>query len=158
MTYDFLGHIGDAKVKMQPHPEFPVSDNSGYGVITETGPEEGRDKRFALLTFPPAEVEFPVTLPERPVMRFAIGRKFRPCLNRGAFEVWITEEGGQREQIYREETSAANELRSLDWMDLEIDLAKFAGRQVAITFRADAADAKACNWYLWADPQIVSRP
>jgi hypothetical protein len=111
-----------------------------------------------LLTFPPAEVEFRVALPERPVMRFAIGRKFKPCVNRGTFEGWIAEDGGQKEQIFREETSAANELRALDWMDREIDLAKYASRQVSITFRADAANTKACNWYLWADPQIISRP
>ena len=158
VTYDFLGHIGEASMKMLPNPEFPASDIASYRVITETGSESERDKRQALLMFPPAEVEFQVTLPERPAIRFAIGRKFKPCVNRGTFEVWITEEGGQREQVFREETAAANETRAFDWMDREIDLAKFAGRQVTISFQADVSDPHTCNWYLWADPQIVSRP
>ena len=158
VAYDFLGHIGDATFTMRPNPEFSVSDNNGYRVITETGPESGRDQRQALLTFPPAEVEFRVALPERPVLRFAIGRKFMPCTNRGTFAVGIAEEGGQKEPVFREETGTANEIRALDWTDREVDLTKFAGRQVTITFSTAAADPKICNWYLWADPQIISRP
>jgi 4-amino-4-deoxy-L-arabinose transferase-like glycosyltransferase len=153
LYYDFLGHLHQAKIKMPNGPP-PGWANSGYRKILAIG----EDQRYVLLTFPPAEIEYSLTLPEHPVLKFAVGQMIPRCSGKGLFEVSIVQEDGERCRLYRRELDAEHRPQDVGWFDEEVDLTSHANQRVKVIFKVDFLGGRRCYWYLWADPVIIARP
>jgi hypothetical protein len=152
LYYDFIGHLGEAKIRMPKQPSGQSNEN--YRAILSIGD----DLRYTLLTFPPAEVEFRLTLPERPILRFAVGQMIPRCSGKGLFQVWIVSENGVKSRLYRRELDAEHRPQDVGWFQEEIDLASYANHRVDILFTVDFLGGGQCYWYLWADPVIMEHP
>jgi 4-amino-4-deoxy-L-arabinose transferase-like glycosyltransferase len=150
--YDFLTHIGEASIRMATEPA--GKPNTAYRVVA--GGEA--DSRFSLLTFPPAEVEYSLSLCERPVLEFAVGQTIPSCSGKGAFEIWLGEATGELLRIYYRELYAKNNPRDAGWFDERLDLSAFASKQVRIIFKTEHVEGGSCAWYCWADPAVLSKP
>ena len=151
VAYEFLRHIGDAKITMAGTP---VADaNTNYrNVIDIAG-----DKRYVLIMHPAMEVEYSLRLPERPLMTFAIGRRWTPCTSRGSFQLTLRDIHGEESTLFGAELDMPNDSAETGWVSEGIDLGAYAGQPVAITFKT-VLQGYNCDWFLWADPQILSRP
>ena len=150
--YDFLAHIEQAQISM---PTMPLGKlNHDYRTVRDIG----GDWRHSLATFPPAEVRYSLTLPQRPVLRFAIGRMYPPCNSTGSFQIWIETVGGERIEVYRRDLRAGNTTQSIGWYEEEIDLARFANEAVYVVFKSEYAGPRDCDWFVWADPILAIAP
>jgi hypothetical protein len=152
LFYDFLGHLDEAKIRMPTEP--PGKPNAAYRTILRIG----EDARYALLTFPPAEVEFRLRLPERPVLQFAIGQYIPGCSGNGSFQVWIASANREKQKLYERALYAEAKPQDVGWFDERIDLAEYAGQVVDVIFKTELLGGSQCNWYLFADPVIISPP
>jgi hypothetical protein len=152
VAIDFLNHIDQAAIRMPWEP--PGKANSDYRSVVRIGEED----RYALLTQPPAEVSFEVLLPDRPWIRFAIGRRWPPCNTEGTFRLWIQGAGAEKVQLFERVTRAQDPIHEIGWFDEEIDLTAYADQTARFTFQTDQQAAGTCDWYLWANPQIISSP
>ena len=152
VSYDFLNHIDDATIEMPAEPS--GKPNSAYRGVHRIVQED----RYALETHPPAEVQFGVSLPQHPVMRFAVGRKWPPCEAPGWFQLWIQPADGERQKLFERLVMAQNPIYEVGWFEEEIDLAAYAGQTVRFAFKTELPAGGGCDWFLWADPQIISRP
>jgi len=161
IAFDFLAHVQHARITTDP-ARTP-------GEPYRTTQPIGGERRYALVVFAPAEVEYSVTLPDRALLRFAIGRLFPPCDSRGLFKVWIQPVGppsgsggeardGERQMIYQRELNAGNAMDAVGWFEEEIELAQFANSSARITFENEYFGPGTCNWFLWADPVIITPP
>lgn len=150
-AYDFLAHIERARISMAAAADKP---NSDFRLVRSIG----EDSRYALVTFPPAEVAFGVTVPARAVLRFAVGRLFPPCDSDGSFQIWIEPAGGERQEIYRRDLRSANPEYPPGWYEEQVDLARYSAQPVQVIFKNEYAGLGDCNWFLWADPAIVVPP
>jgi hypothetical protein len=152
LFYDFLAHLHQAKITMPNGPP-PGWANSGYRKILDIG----EDQRYVLLTFPPAEIEYSLTLPERPVLKFAVGQMVPRCSGKGLFEVWIVPANGESYRLYTRELDAEHRPQDVGWFDEELDLAGYANQRIKVIFKVDFLGGRQCYWYLWADPVIIAR-
>jgi|GEM_PF-1824274 dolichyl-phosphate-mannose-protein mannosyltransferase len=152
IVYDFLGHIREATIRMPNEP--PGKPNSAYRMVTAIGP----DSRYSLLGFPPSEVEYSLTLCERPLLQFAVGQAIPGCSGRGAFRIWLSQETGKWQLIYSRELYAAKNPRDVGWIEERLDLEAFGGKQVKILFETKHLGGGSCVWYCWAGPVILSKP
>jgi hypothetical protein len=151
---DLLDHVDEAQIKM---PSQPAKPNGSYRGVSPIGSE----RRYSLLTFPPAEVEFQVTLDPHlgphMALRFGTGREFPPCQEDGSFQVWLKAANRKPEMIFTMEARGSDEHSVVAWSDHEIDLSPYANQTVALTLKTTAA-SDACGWFLWGDPRVVARP
>jgi hypothetical protein len=148
ISYDFLSHVSEAKVEMPNRPK-------GADLVTTLAIQE--NQRYALLTFPPAAVEFHLSLYDLPKLRFAIGQYIPQCSGRASFQVWIVA-SGRRDKIYERELFAEAKLEDVRWIDEEVDLAPYSGQKVRIVFQTEHLEGRDCTWCAWADPVILSQP
>jgi hypothetical protein len=151
VSYDFLSHLDEAKFTMPSEP--PGRPKYDYRVMGGIGDV----RRYALRTVPPAEIEFSLSLPERPRMRFALGRQFPPCLNAGGFQLWMVPENGEKRLLLQQTLSGQIPTRDVGWFEQQVDLSPWAGRRVNLLFKTDISGGE-CAWSLWADPVVVSLP
>jgi len=158
-AFDLLDHLEEAAIRMPSQPRKP---NGSYRGVLRVGPEQ----RYSLLTFPPAEVEFHVTLGQNTdqhmgqhlALRFGTGREFPPCQVDGSFQVLVKAAQGEPKIIFTMDASGSDERSIVAWADHEIDLSPYANQSVALTLKTTSAYGDACNWFLWSDPRVVSRP
>lgn len=151
--YDFLGHINEATILMPNEPAGRA--NSDYRRLTG----DGADLRYSLVAFPPAKVEYNLTLCEKPVLEFAVSQATPSCSGKGLFEIWLVEESRkQRHRIYGRELYAEKNPHDRGWFEERLDLGEFGGRQVKILFETTHLEGGRCTWYCWADPVILSLP
>jgi hypothetical protein len=152
IDYDFLSHIREAAIRMPNEP--PGKPNTDYRMVTGIG----TDTRYSLLGFPPSEVEYSLTLCERPLLQFAVGQAIPSCSGRGSFQIWLSRVTGERQQIYSRELHAEQNPQDVGWFEERLDLGAFAGQQVKILFETRHLGGGSCVWYCWADPVILSQP
>jgi hypothetical protein len=151
VAFDFLKHLGEAKMKMPANPLGP--ENISHRIVTDIA----QDWRHSLAAFPSAEIEFRLTLPAHAVMRFGVGRRWVPCDNPGSFQVWISPVSGNGTKLYERILESPNPTSELGWFDEQIDLGAYSSQEVAIRFKTDSlSHSRSCDWFLWADPQIIS--
>ena len=150
--YDFLTHIGRASIRMPAEPA--GKPNTSYRIVAGG---EG-DSRYSLLAFPPAEVEYSLSLCEQPVLRFAVGQTIPSCSGKGSFEIWLAEAAGNPQRIYSRELYAETKPSDVGWFEERVDLSAFASKQVKITFKTKHLEGGSCAWYCWADPVILAKP
>jgi hypothetical protein len=152
VSYDFLWHIGEARFNM---PTMPLGRRNHDYLTVQT---IGADSRYSMATFPPAEVRYTLTLPERPMLRFAIGRVFSPCDSSGSFHIRVESPDGLQHEVYRRSLQAGNPMHAIGWYEEEVDLTAFGNHPVQIVFRTEYGGTVDCNWFLWADPVLVVPP
>ncbi|MCI0628417.1 MAG: glycosyltransferase family 39 protein [Acidobacteria bacterium] len=150
--YDFLTHIGEASIRMPSEPA--GKPNTAYRVVAGGG----GDSRYSLLAFPPAEVEYSLSLCEQPVLQFAVGQTIPNCSGKGSFEIWLAEAAGNPQRIYSRELYAEKSPRDAGWFEERLDLSAFASKQIKITFKTRHLEGGSCAWYCWADPVVLSKP
>jgi hypothetical protein len=148
ISYDFLSHVAEATVRMTNRPQ-------GKGLVTTLSIQD--DQRYVLLTFPPAELEFHLTLGKIPRLKFSIGQYIPRCSGRASFQVWIVL-SGQRNKIYERELFAEGRPQDVGWFDEELNLTPYSGQNVGIIFQTRHLGGSRCSWYVWADPVIMCQP
>ena len=127
--YDFLTHIGEASIRVPAEPA--GKPNTAYRIV---GGGEG-DSRYSLLAFPPAAVEFSLSLCEQPVLQFAVGQTIPSCSGKGSFEIWLAEATGEPQRIYSRELYAEKKPCDVGWFEERVDLSAFASKQVKDYFQ-----------------------
>ena len=150
--YDFLGHIQEATIRMPAEPA--GKPNAAYRMVAGT---EG-DPRYSLVAFPPAEVEFNLTLCDRPVLQFAVGQAIPNCSGKGVFEIWLVKANGASQQIYSRALYAEKNPSDVGWFEERLELSDFARQKVKILFKTQRLEGGPCTWYCWGDPVMLSRP
>lgn len=122
------------------------------------------DKRKLLFQHPTSQVTVNVTLPQNPELRFGMG--MLP-------EVWDSEKSdGMQFKIYLRDTEDQAILYEIfdsylapqpgvkqEWQDVVLDLRKFGGKRVEITFETlpGPENNSAFDWGGWSSPIIVER-
>ncbi len=139
VAYDFLDHLEEAR---QP--------GAGGKALREVRPVGG-DPRYALVTSPPAVVEFTLTMPYGAKLSFAVGKDNPACTGKGTFQVWVSSSEGGRRMAYGRDMAGEN---TATWIENEVDLSEYAGQRVVMTFKTD--EAPPCCNYLWADPVLTA--
>jgi hypothetical protein len=139
---DFLAHLDDTSAGQMPRE----TTGSAYKTIRSVGGE----RRYTLVTSPPSDVEFPVRIPDSAALSFAAARENPGCTGKGSIQIWITTLNGKRHLVY----SCELEGNAGSWIENEVDLNEYAGRQVTITFRTE--DPTRCCSYFLADPVLMA--
>lgn len=116
--------------------------------------------KTAIATAFPAALDFPVTLPLDPELRFATAlvTEHRVARARVAFEIEIAYEN-ERYAVFRREFQAADANR---WHDARVDLGAWAGKPVRLTLRTTPVGGSDVPWAgrvttAWGEPVVGSR-
>lgn len=119
-----------------------------------------RETRMSLFQHPPAKVTFPaLTLGKNATLRFGCGLK-QACWDRVrsafVFRVALRDGRGRRHQIFRRRLDVRRKEESRRWVDAEVDLSRFAGQAVTLTFTTSTPllGSTAYGWLGWSDPVI----
>jgi 4-amino-4-deoxy-L-arabinose transferase-like glycosyltransferase len=158
VAVDFLDHLDSARVWSS---ERAATGNGVPRGAELRGPRVTRDvrsiegeRRYVMALPANASVQFELTVPERPLLGFAVGKSNPGCADRASFQVWVgTSEGAER-MVYRHDVSRE---RDPAWLDGSVDLAELASRRATVTFRIEESAAAACSDYYWADPALIRR-
>lgn len=75
------------------------------------------------------------------------------------FEILITDDEGKEENVFSKYIDPKNNLEDRKWHDEEVDLSKYAGKTVEITFSTKGGPKGdlSWDWAVWGDPRIVSK-
>lgn len=119
-----------------------------------------RETRMSLFQHPPSKVTFPgLTLGAGATLRFGCGLK-QACWERVRsaflFRVLLTDGRGRRYQLFRLHLDVRRKEESRRWVDAEVDLSRFAGQTVALTFTTSVPllGSAGYGWLGWSDPVI----
>ena len=112
------------------------------------------DFRDALLAPAPTDLAFSLRVPEAGRLRFAyaLARESRPG-DSAAFRVSVALEDGAPEEVFLAELAIDPEGRTWHWHEAELDLGRFAGREVRLTL-STRAPATSRGYALWAHPTL----
>jgi len=114
----------------------------------------------ALFAHPPSRITWTVQIPvQKPVFRANLALRPYVWEHRSdgvTFEVMITD--GSHETKVSRFLSPGSNLNDRAWVEMAIDLSKYAGRQVdlSLTTSAGPRGDPAWDWALWGNPRIVS--
>jgi hypothetical protein len=144
VAYDFVDHLEEARMELKQ----PGRRGRAYREVRSIGD----DRRYTMVTAPPAEVEFTVTVPYDAKLSFAMARDNPACKGRGSLQVWISSPASGRRMVYGLDLEGESGTR---WIENQIDLTEYAGRRVAIAFKTE--EISPCCDYLWADPVLIAR-
>ncbi|MCS7003555.1 MAG: hypothetical protein NZ518_11960, partial [Dehalococcoidia bacterium] len=114
----------------------------------------------AIYAHPPAELDFPVTVPERAVLRFSLGMDpevWRPDRGDGVEFVVLVTDRGRSNVVMRDQINPKSNPADRRWHDREVSLAPWAGQEVVLTFRTVGLQNDAFDFALWGRPRIVQR-
>ena len=150
--YDFLDHIRDATIRVDGKPVNKPNTDFRRVIGSDS------DVRYSLLGFPNEEVEYSLTLCERPVLQFAVGQAIQECSGKGLFEIWLSHDTGTHRLLYSRELYAEKKPHDSGWFEERLNLGDFAGKRVRIRFKTSHLEGEPCNGYCWADPVILSAP
>jgi hypothetical protein len=144
VAYDLVDHLEEARMKLKQ----PGRRGRAFRGVRSIG----SDSRYAMVTAPPAEVEFTVTVPYDANLSFAVGKDNLACTGRGSFQVWISSPESGRRIVYGRDLEGES---GAGWIEEQVDLAEYGGQRVAIAFKTEEV-SPSCD-YLWADPVLIAR-
>jgi hypothetical protein len=112
----------------------------------------GNETRRALHEHPPNQgrtlVDYCLRLPAEPLaLRASVGVRDGSKSTGVAFEVEVN---GRR--LFRREA-----LPGRPWQPVELDLSRWAGRDVVLTLVTDSMGSFAFDWAVWAEPRLEAR-
>ncbi|HYK91834.1 MAG TPA: glycosyltransferase family 39 protein [Acidobacteriota bacterium] len=149
VMYDFMDHLDE----MDAIRKQPGTTGSAFKAVRPIGD----DSRYVMVTVPPSEVSFPVTIPDHATLSFAAAREDPGYTGKGTLQVWIATSDEDRRLVY----SSDLEGKISSWIENQVDLSEYAGRRVGVVLKT--TEASPCCNYFWADPVLtapscVSRP
>jgi len=123
--------------------------------------------RNCLMGITPSRYQFPIELPEVPVLEFGYGIDKRGWHNANpvTFQIYINEEGQNPEKVFDKTLNPAEKIEHRDWIYTSIDINKYINKKVTISFVTYNADEignvniplTKANFGLWANPRIVNK-
>jgi Dolichyl-phosphate-mannose-protein mannosyltransferase len=150
--YNFLDHISNAAIRIDG--KAVTEPNSHFRRVIACA----SDVRYALVGFPNEEVEYSLTLCERPVLQFAVGQAIQQCSGKSLFEIFLSSDPGTHRRLYSRELYSEKNPHDSGWFEERLNLSDFAGKPVTIRFKTSHLEGGPCNWDCWADPVILSAP
>ena len=112
-------------------------------------------KRPALITLADFKITFDVgQLGQAPRLKFGAG--MNSTIGSGAVGIVTVEADGNSEVVYRRYINPIDRPEDRRWFDESVDLSKFAGKKVTISFgagRGPKFDATAA-WFLWSNLEL----
>jgi uncharacterized protein YbaR (Trm112 family)/predicted SAM-dependent methyltransferase len=116
------------------------------------------DSRRTLFQHPPSKIDFDVQIPARAELRFGIGL---------SMEVWDPNKGdGVRFSVLAESTpifdkyiDPKNDPADRRWFDYKIDLSKYVGKQIRLSFVTDPGPRfdDSYDWAGWSNPMLLAK-
>jgi hypothetical protein len=117
----------------------------------------GGEKRRAMIVVAPAKIVFDVgQVKGQSKLKFSVG--MNATMGDGAEGIITVEAGGQTEIVYRRLLDPADRPNDRRWFDESVDLSKFSGKSIKITFETGPGpkgDATA-DWFAWANIEVTS--
>ncbi len=115
--------------------------------------------RRALFEHPPAKVGYPVKIgPTNSILRFAVGmmpETWDPEKGDGVrFEVDV-ETAGKSKRVYHQEIDPKNDPADRRWIEASVDLSRFTGQDVVLSFVTKPLTSAANDWAVWADIRLA---
>jgi hypothetical protein len=111
------------------------------------------DKREAMITLASASIVFKVSgLGKQATLKFGAG--MNTALGDGAEGVITVEADKTSEVVYRKFLDPVNRAEDRKWFEESIDLSKFAGKRIKITFETKPGPKGdgVGDWFAWSDP------
>ena len=117
-----------------------------------------RETRTGFLAPPGIDLERRLDLPPGALLRFGYG--LQPGVREPVtFRAEVRPAAGAAETVFEHTLRSADVGRGSPWRDAEVDLSRFAGRQVEIVLRTEAAATfdPVRGLPLWAHPEVIGR-
>jgi hypothetical protein len=141
-----------------------------YTAAAQAGPTAGYNDldhvtidgitRWALVEYPPTKVSYPVRIEAtNSILGFAVG--LMP-------EVWDPEKGdgvrfgvevetaGKSKQVYSREIDPKNDPADRRWIEERVDLSRYVGQDILLTFITKPLESQAHDQAVWADIRLTS--
>ncbi len=157
------GALQTAREGLRDRPETPVDPTSGAYATVSTDLRCGGVTYAGIAMHPPyangvgyvSQTSAPVQLPMAPcVFRAHVGIRDGGNPSDGVlFQVTVIDPDGQPHNV------AEVLWKERSWHPLEVDLSRWAGREIALALRADVGphDDPSADWAAWARPRIESK-
>jgi hypothetical protein len=137
----------------------PASDPStptGKPVLILKDFEVGGEKRQAMITLAFAKIVFDVPQVVNDA-KLKFGAGMNTTVGDGAEGVITVEADGTAEVVYRKFLDPVDNTADKRWFDESVDLAKYAGKHIKISFETKPGpkgDASG-DWFAWSNPEIT---
>jgi hypothetical protein len=113
----------------------------------------GGERRDALVTLATGKIEFDIpAMPPEAVLTFAVG--MNSDTGDGADGMVVIEADGQSETVYKKYLNPIDRPEDRKWFDETVDLTKYQGRRVKLTFTTGPHGNATADWFAWANPRL----
>jgi choline-sulfatase len=123
----------------------------------------GQELRNVVFAPPPYRASVVVKVPTNARLRFGYGALDKQPHGVGAvrFEVAVVETDGTRTRVFSDSPRLLYQAQRGRWLDAEVDLNRWAGKQVRLEFTTAAPQleggaAKPDNWVVWSEPVVCA--
>jgi hypothetical protein len=151
--YNFLDDFSSGSIT--PSDVVYNGTPAGKPVFLEDGFVVGGEKRRAMITLGGAKITFDVgELGKEPLLKFGAG--MNSTVGDGAEGIITVDADGQSEVVYRKYIDPIDRPDDRKWFNESVDLSKFAGKKVRISFGAGLGpkgDATA-DWFAWTNLEL----
>ncbi|MGA2262690.1 MAG: hypothetical protein ABSH28_14800 [Acidobacteriota bacterium] len=151
-SYDFLANFASGTITPANEPSTPTRKP----VLILRDFEVGGEKRQAMITLASAKIVFGISpINQGAKLKFGVG--MNTTVGDGAEGIITIEADGSSEVVYRRFLDPVNRVDDKKWFDELVDLSKYAGKSVKISFETNPGpkgDA-AGDWFAWSHPVIT---
>jgi hypothetical protein len=151
--FNFLDNFGSGSISP---PDEVKSTPAGKPVFIEDEFAVGGEKRRAMITLAAAKIVFDVgALGKESQLRFSVG--MNSTIGDGAEGIITVEADGQPEVVYRRYIDPIDRSDERRWFEESVDLSKFAGKKVMISFEAGPGPNGngLADWFAWANIELT---
>ena len=113
----------------------------------------GDERRDALVTLATGKIEFDIaTVPPEATLTFALGMNSNA--GDGADGIVLIEADGEKETVYKKYLNPVGQPEDRRWFEETVDLSKYQGKRVKLTFTTGPHGNAIADWIAWANPRL----
>jgi len=113
----------------------------------------GEERRDALVTLATGKIEFDIpAMPTEAVLTFAAG--MNSDTGDGADGMVVVEADGKNETVYKKYLNPIDRPEDRKWFNETVDLSKYQGKRVKLTFTTAPHGNATADWFAWANPRL----
>jgi hypothetical protein len=151
-TYSILDNFASGIIT----PASDASTPTGKPVLILNDFVVGGERRQVMITLASAKIVFDVPqVGKEAKLKFGVG--MNTTVGDGAEGVITVEADGTAEVVYRKFLDPVDNTADKRWFDESVDLAKYAGKHIKISFETKPGpkgDATG-DWFAWSNPEIT---